>query len=235
MYGVSGRGICPLSQPHVAPIVHSSRRHRPIAFHIDLSPASQGVFYLTTMAPKRSKRVRRARNGIDRIHFPLTYNFTEAGASVTTIETLSQTFDRRRAFRVAGFRGEIAAYKYPITVQFEVYGPQNTSDNVYATPAMVVPTGTVRKFARRLPASATGWFPSESALTTRICQLVNICTSKNVMGGLVGAVTLLIDLRPFELPDTCPTVQEFVPLFHSDDDDESPSSSRFALVPTPEV
>lgn len=175
--------------------------------------------------PKRGKKAPKRKTGGDKLHYPLLYDFTAAGASVTTLANLVQTFDRRRPFRVAGFYGTITAYKFPIVFQFEVYGVQSTTDNVYTTPVQIVPANGSKRFSRRLPASATGWFPSETAETTRICQLVNICTDKGTMGGLKGVVTLVLALGPYEAKESCPSTQLFVPIQDSDSDSDYSEAS----------
>lgn len=189
-------------------------------------------YHTIKMAPRHK---RKTRSGTDILRFPLTYSFASAGTSVTTIKTLTQTFDRSRAFRICALRGEMAAFKFPVCFQFEVFGPVSSADNVFATPVMTVAVGSVKKFRFRLPASSTGWYPSQTAVDTKICQLVSLCLNKNFQGGIAGVVTLTLALRPYEQPDTCPAVQVFVP-FDDDDDDESPSSSFVELpVPAPEV
>lgn len=147
---------------------------------------------------------------VDVIHVPLMYDFTSAGASTTSVSSLGTVSDRRRAFRPAGVRGEIACYKFPALVQFQVFGPVSSSDNVWSTPVMAISPGQLRRFSHRIPASATSWFPSDANQATVVCSLVNICTNKGTQAGLKGTVHLQLDLRPFEPDTSCPALQSVV-------------------------
>lgn len=145
------------------------------------------------------------------MHFPLLYDFDTTGTSRTTVATLHEHLDRSRAFRVAGVQGTITAYKRPLLVQFELFKPAPNTDNAWATPVMAVATGVPHRFRYRIPANVSGWFPSETADTTNICQLVNICTASASVGAIKACVTLRVVLGPFEPSDACPRVQSFVP------------------------
>lgn len=148
------------------------------------------------------------------MRYPLFYDFTTAGTSLTTVSTLHETLDHSRAFRVAAVRGKITAYKYPVFVQFEVYGQSSQSDNVWATEPTLVPVNGCHTFFRRLSASVTGWFPSKTSEATRLCQLVNICSNAATVGCVKASVVLTIAMGPFEPSDSCPglRLQPFIPL-----------------------
>lgn len=181
------------------------------------------------MPRKNNGRRGRKSGGGDHIRLPLNYCFVSVtGTAQTTIETLAKTFDRKRAFRVAHVSGEFTAAKFPATIQFELFGPSSTADNIWSSPQMVVPLGVLRRFSFRIPASATGWFPSEAATSTPICQLANICLNSAAKSVLIGLITLKIALRPYEASDVCPSLQTVVPYPESSDDDEDDS---VVLVP----
>lgn len=179
---------------------------------------------------RRRSHLRKSRGSVDTLHLPLTYDFTQTGASVTTISTLASTIDRRRAFRIAGIRGEIACYKYPVLIQFQVFGSVNNADNVWSTQIMTIPEGSLRRFTHRIPVTSTGWYPSDAALTTSVCQLVNLCTSKATQGGLKGTVILTLELQPFEGDPSCPSLQAVQ--YGDHDQDGGPSSNSWEVLAT---
>lgn len=182
------------------------------------------------MVKPKGRRTRRGRRSgaIDLLHFPLLY-FAQAGNQVvTSVKSLQQVFDRNRAFRIASFRGEMTAIKYPVVVQFLAFSPVNTSDNVWSSPLMTVPTGVVRRFRFRIPAAENQWYPSDAADNTVIFQLNVLCLNKDFPGYVEGGATLMFQMRPVEVLPACPKLMEAHP-FPSTSAVETPSPSVSVL------
>lgn len=158
--------------------------------------------------PKKGRRPRRSRGSgrTDFLHFPLLFGSFAGTSRVTTIDSIKETFDRSRAFRIAMIRGEISAAKYPVPLQIEAYSPVNTSNNTWTSPVFVIPTGVVRKFTFRIPPASTQWYPALAATTTTLLQLNFICGDKNYIGYASGVLTLTIEMRPYEMIASCPAL-----------------------------
>lgn len=159
---------------------------------------------------KPGRRRARGRN-IDTIHYPLIYEFAWGSGGETFVRTLADTFDRRRPFRIAGLYGEFSAQKAPTIVQFMLWGPANSADNVWSSKLITISTGTTRRFRFRVPVTATGWYPSDTSPDTRLMAVYSQCPSKSPSGMVVGHVYVVVAMRPIELSHTCPSLMEVAP------------------------
>lgn len=151
---------------------------------------------------------------MDKVVYPVTYSFESGSGGVTSVSTLAETFDRSRAFRIASISGRLCAIKYPVMAQFRVFGPQSSADNVWASPYLMVPhSGPPCRFRYRIPVTSVGWYPSGSAATTQLMQLLGICNNKAYVGIIEGFCNITIHLRPYEPDNACPTLCANLPSF----------------------
>lgn len=157
---------------------------------------------------KKGKRTRRGRRGgIDHVVFPLMYAFNAGSGGATTVQSLYETFDRSRAFRIARIWGSFCAIKYPVIVQWRVMGPQSGSDNIWCSPLVMVPSnGPKARFNYRIPLVGSGWYPSGTAVTTELMEVWGMCIDANYVGRVEGFCNVLIQMRPYEPSHTCPNV-----------------------------
>lgn len=181
----------------------------------------------TAQMGKKNKKSQR-RSGGDHVRIPLFYDFATTGTSLTNVSTITEAYDKNRAFRIAGAYGEIIGVKNPVFVQFEIYGgPDASSDNKIASPCHLVGTAVPFRLRMKCPPTRSTWYPANVSEATRICQLVNICTNKDRIGGVKALIYLVIQLGPYEPPDTCPAVQSFTP--DDPEDAEVPQASLEAI------
>lgn len=152
--------------------------------------------------PRRRRSTRRKRNLEDIVHFPLAYSFNAGSGGETNVGTIGEAFDRTRPFRIGALWGELSSIKYPTLVQFQAFSPVNASDNTWTSPQILVPTGTVRRFRYRIPAT-NGWYPSDTATTTKLLILYGDCIDKSFVGHVVGNAYLEIHLRPRDIVAPC--------------------------------
>lgn len=179
------------------------------------------------MPRKRSAR-RRRRNLEDIVRYPLAFCFNASSGGETTVATISEAFDRTRPFRIGALWGELSAYKYPVLVQFQAYSPVNASDNTWTSPQILVPTGTTRRFRFRIPAT-NGWYPSDTATSTKLLTLWGDCLDSKFMGQVLGNAYLEIHLRPKDLNPACPGLMSpLAPYSHPRFQESSPSVSQIS-------
>lgn len=151
--------------------------------------------------PKRKPTAKRGGASFDLIHFPLVYSFNAGSGGVTTVQTVTEAFDRRRPFRISAATFELSAYKYPVLCQVDMFSPVSSADNAWSAPSFLVPTGTtVRRVYRgmQLP-----FYPAETALTTTLMQVFGICIDKNTVGHVLGKCELVLELGARELDYAC--------------------------------
>lgn len=163
--------------------------------------------------PRQRKRGPRRKGGsrIDTVHYPLVYSLSAGQEADTSVKSLYETFDRRRAFRIAALSGEFSASIFPVLVSFQLYSPVSKADNIWTSRLMVVPTGVVRKFRFRIPVTANSWYPSDTSATTILMKLIASCTDKTMKGHLTGTVYCTIQMRPLEWDSSCPTMMQTRP------------------------
>lgn len=158
------------------------------------------------MPAKRGGKKNRSRRRLDVATFPLAYSFDAGHGGKTTVATISDSFDRRRPFRIAEISGELSASGFPVLVQFQAYGPVSSADNIWSSKEFVVPTGTTRKFRYHLPATM-GWFPSDAVSSTPLLVIYGDCVNKERVGRVTGVCFATVLLRPIEVQAGCPTLQ----------------------------
>lgn len=158
--------------------------------------------------PRRNNRQKRRRSGarVDTLHYPVVYVLGPGQSAVTTVKSLSEQFDRHRAFRVSSVRYQFSSEKAPCTVYSVAFSPVNTADSVWASRPLLVPTGTVVRGSWRIPVTATGWYPSDTLDTTYLFQVFCNCPLKGWPGRVSGTATFAIQLRPWEPDTSCPTL-----------------------------
>lgn len=163
--------------------------------------------------PRRRTRGRRQRGGggIDKVHYPLAYSLAAGHEADTSIASIVNAFDRTRPFRISALRGEFSATKFPCVVQIQLYGPINSSDNVWSSPWLTIPTGTLRRFRYRVPASATGWYPSDTSVSTILMKVLNFCTNTGQVGVITGSIVAVVSMRPIEGKLACVSIQRSYP------------------------
>lgn len=155
---------------------------------------------------------------LDRVVYPIFWSSQSGSATQSTAQTISSTFDRTRAFRVGLIQGEVSATDYPTLCQIEVFGPETSSDNVWACKPFLIPTGIARRFRYHIPALVTLWFPAEVALSYPLFRANFICVDKSRVSKVTGCVSVTVLLRPVEVDYSCPKlmVQPNVTSEHSE-------------------
>lgn len=164
--------------------------------------------------PRRRKngpRRKRVSRQVDSLHYPLLYSFYAGATVVTYTKALYETFDRHRAFRISAISGEFSATKFPVLVTMQLFAPVSAADNTWSSRVILVPTGVVRRFRFRIPATANLWYPSNTSDTTVLFQIAGECVNKSQIGQVIGSVYLTIQLRPLEFDATCPKVMTLLP------------------------
>lgn len=158
------------------------------------------------MAPKRSPRRRASRSRYDTVRFQLYFNCKEGQEAVTTVGSISETFDRKRPFRVSHVSGKLASYGlHPVNVQLEANGPVSSADNTWVSPSfLVVPNGTSFRYV--IPPTVTGWFPSDSATDTQLLNLKALCISP-ADAGVIGNLTVTVMMGAREWEAKCLTME----------------------------
>lgn len=153
------------------------------------------------MPPKRrARRQRRARNIIK---FPLLYNITVSGAYVSRVETITETFDRSRTWRIVGFNYQILSNGSAFPYQFALYSPLSTTDTAWSSPLNLASTVSRRGYYRN---PCTLWYPSDVVSTTPICSLLVDCYSKKSTYDGMCVLTLHIEIGTREQNTSCPTL-----------------------------
>lgn len=162
------------------------------------------------MAPKgrrgRNGR-RRGRSGGEHVTFPLAYTMKEGEVRQTTVQTLLETFDRARPFRISALWGKLSSYgSQSVLFQWELFGPVSTQANTWTSGMrLAVPNGT--NFRYRIPVTKTGWYPAETAVSTALMNLKAICIHKVApSSGITGYANVRIELQPREIDNSCPTL-----------------------------
>lgn len=137
--------------------------------------------------------------------YPVFYRIKAGQSAVTTVNTLSETFDRTRAFRIASFTYEFTSTNSAISIYLKAFGPVSSADNVWTSRPILLPTGSVRRGRVRIPVTITGWYPSDTSLNTYLFQVVTVCVSKAGDSVCVGHISFKIDVQPYEPTSACPT------------------------------
>lgn len=155
--------------------------------------------------PGRSGRRRRGgrRSRVDVDRYPLLYRIKAGQSGITYVTTISDTFDRTRPFRIGAIRGEMSSEGSPAAIQIQVYGPISSSDNIWSSPVLVIPTGTIRRFRYRIPPT-NGWFPSGVNLQTPLMQIFANCVATTDTSVVHGMCYITILMRPREIDNSCP-------------------------------
>lgn len=161
---------------------------------------------------KKGRRTRRRAGGrVDSLVLPLAFTCKEGEERVTTIHSIQETFDRARPFRIAAIWGRLASYgTHSCLFQWELYGPISTSDNTFVAPmTLAVPNGT--RFRYSIPVTKTGWYPSDTAISTYLMKLKAVCIDKTKDTGLIGVCNVRVLMQPREVDGTCPTLTMLPP------------------------
>lgn len=154
---------------------------------------------------RRNNKRKSTSRKISVLTYPLVYVVSVNGNYNTTISTISDTFDRRRPFRISGFRFEASADAKPFIIQFQAFGPVSASDNVWSSDMMLI-SQPLRRGSYIIPVSATQWYPSDAAVTSVVFRLTVTCEDKQrATSGLV-LVYIEVSMGPREDDGTCPTV-----------------------------
>lgn len=156
----------------------------------------------------RRRNNRRRSSQVESVKFPITLNQKEGEYTISTVKTIGDTFDRSRAFRIAGIVGRVSSYgTHAVPFYITAFGPVSAADTLWTSRVwLATPNGcTIRC---RIPVTATGWYPSDTVDTTVLLHWNAVCvTKKTAASGLVGSLTLHVSLRPLELIPSCPTLQ----------------------------
>lgn len=159
------------------------------------------------MGRRRNRKNKRStyNRRITTLRAPLTYVVTTPGKYVTTVQTLQETFDRDRPFRISALRYEACSDAKPFIIQFQAFGPVSKADNTWCSPLLLVGE-SLRRGHFVIPPTVVGWYPSDTAVATPLMQLVVTCEDKTraVSGLLVVYADIQIGDR--ETDGTCPAI-----------------------------
>lgn len=167
---------------------------------------------------------------MDSVVFPLLYTLKEGSEAVTTVDSIKETFDRRRPFRVARFWGKVASYgSGPVPFQLSAYGPVSAADNVWVSPILLaVPNGA--RFRFNIPVTKVGWYPSDTATSTHLLKVVALCLHKSPASGITGQAYIRVLMQPREDDGSCPVLMSVLPSFH-----ESEVSASCSIISESDV
>lgn len=160
------------------------------------------------MPRKRNRRTKRRfaprRNPQHQI-FPVYYDIKAGQSAVSTVKTLSETFDRSRAFRIASFTYSFCSTGGPCFVQFRAYGPVSSADNIWSSRSFLIAPGVTKNGRYTIPVTSNGWYPAQTAEAVYLFQVYNLCGDKVQREyRLFGQIEFNIQVRPYEPTETCP-------------------------------
>lgn len=158
----------------------------------------------------RQRRKRQSRPRMSRMAqyqvYPVSIKLKAGNVSEVTIATIQETFDRSRSFRIASFSYQFCAINKPISIYFKCFGPVSTSDNLWTSGLVMIPTGTVRTGRHRIPVTNCGWYPSGAVTTAVLFEVSTVCIEKSSDSIVYGTVEFVIQVRPYEPGHSCPAV-----------------------------
>lgn len=184
---------------------------------------------MVTPMPNRRRGRRPRAQRVDSVRYPLFYIIHAGTTGTTTVRSISDTFDRSRAFRISHITGEASCTKAPVFFYIEVYSPVSTADNVWASPVHLAVVGPKTRFRYAIPATVDLWYPAQSADTTVLMKVVTLCESKDVVGILSAVCYVTVQMRPVEPTTEC--VRRIQPTDHQDQG-ESQTWSLCDVVPS---
>lgn len=125
-------------------------------------------------------------------------------AVTTAIYRKNTVVPRDRTFRIVSYTLEAVAFSGgSATIQARVYGPTSSTSAVISSGPLLI--GSVpKRFHRRLPATASVWFPQDTLDGYVLIAIDQICQSKSESDQVRWLLKVEFEISPEQFTEACP-------------------------------